>query len=143
MHLSLLLADTPPAAEPGANAAGMLIMFLPIIALVGFMFFMSRRQKKVMAAQSEFRNELAPGQEVMTGSGMFGTVVAVDNGNDRITIESGNTRTVWARAAIAKRIDAASTPAASTSTDASDAGTELADLDSAAREYQKLQGEDK
>ena len=47
---------------------------------------------------------LAPGQEIMTGSGMFGTVVAVDD--DIITIESiPGSQTRWLRAAIAKVIE--------------------------------------
>ncbi|WP_075828502.1 preprotein translocase subunit YajC [Cellulosimicrobium sp. CUA-896] len=42
----------------------------------------------------------------MTGSGLFGTIVDVDEEKDIITIESTpGSRTRWLRAAIAKRVD--------------------------------------
>ena len=58
------------------------------------------RQKEA----ARFRDLLAPGQEVMTGSGFFGTVSAVDG--DRITLASEGIRTVWLRQAIAKVVEA-------------------------------------
>ncbi|HEX5334012.1 MAG TPA: preprotein translocase subunit YajC [Cellulomonas sp.] len=81
--------------------------FLVIILIAfGAMWLMSSRTRKQQRAAADFRSHLAPGQEVMTGSGMFGTVVAVDD--DIITIEStpGN-QTRWLRAAIAKVIEPA------------------------------------
>ncbi|PVU81209.1 preprotein translocase subunit YajC [Cellulomonas sp. WB94] len=68
------------------------------------MWLMSSRTRKQQRAAADFRSHLAPGQEVMTGSGMFGTVVAVDD--DVITIESTpGSQTRWLRAAIAKVIE--------------------------------------
>lgn len=79
-------------------------LFLILILGVGAMFLMSRNQRKQQKAQQEFRANLAVGQQVMTGSGMFGEVVGVDG--DEITIEStpGN-RSRWLRAAIAKVVE--------------------------------------
>lgn len=79
-------------------------LFLILILGVGAMFLMSRNQRKQQKAQQEFRANLAVGQHVMTGSGMFGEVVGVDG--DEITIEStpGN-QSRWLRAAIAKVIE--------------------------------------
>ncbi|MCL2595686.1 MAG: preprotein translocase subunit YajC [Promicromonosporaceae bacterium] len=133
----LLLAEEPVA---GAAAGGALFMFLPILLLVGFMFFMSRNQRKKMAVQQAFRSELQPGDEVMTGSGLFGTIIDIDEDTDRITIDSAGSRSIWLRAAISKRVDAAATTTAATAVD-EDAAEELADLDSAQREYQKLKDE--
>lgn len=79
--------------------------FLVIILIAfGAMWLMSSRTRKQQRAAADFRSHLAPGQEVMTGGGMFGTVVAVDD--DIITIEStpGN-QSRWLRAAIAKVIE--------------------------------------
>ncbi|NMM17654.1 MAG: preprotein translocase subunit YajC [Cellulomonas sp.] len=68
------------------------------------MWFMSSRTRKQQRAAADFRSHLAPGQEVMTGGGMFGTVVAVVD--DIITIESTpGSQTRWLRAAIAKVIE--------------------------------------
>ncbi|WP_066462394.1 preprotein translocase subunit YajC [Sanguibacter suarezii] len=76
-----------------------------IIALAaGAMYLMSRSSRKKQKEAMAFRDNLQIGQEVMTGSGYFGTIVAVDD--DAITLEStpGNTSR-WLRAAIAKLID--------------------------------------
>lgn len=79
--------------------------FLVILALAfGAFWLMSSRTRKQQKAAQEFRNNLAPGDEIMTGSGLFGTVVEVDG--DVITVESTpGSQTRWIRAAIAKRID--------------------------------------
>jgi preprotein translocase subunit YajC len=129
-----------------------------IVVLLGLMFFMTSRQRKQQRAAQEFRNELAPGQEVMTGSGMFGTIVDVDEANDIITIESTpGTRSRWLRAAIAKRVDAPAdaaveagdtdpstsagtiAPAGSTSADVIDVPDDISGLDTAQREYRDQQ----
>ncbi|WP_264030404.1 preprotein translocase subunit YajC [Cellulosimicrobium sp. SH8] len=83
------------------------ISFILILALAaGAMFLMTSRTRKQQREAQNFRATLAPGQEVMTGSGMFGTIVDVDEDADVITIEStpGN-QSRWLRAAIAKLVD--------------------------------------
>ncbi len=83
------------------------ISFILILALAaGAMFLMTSRTRKQQREAQNFRATLAPGQEVMTGSGMFGTVVDVDDEADVITIEStpGN-QSRWLRAAIAKLVE--------------------------------------
>ena len=79
--------------------------FLVIILIAfGAMWLMSSRTRKQQRAAADFRSHLAPGQEVMTGGGMFGTVVAVDD--DIITLESTpGSQSRWLRAAIAKVIE--------------------------------------
>ncbi|KQY25654.1 preprotein translocase subunit YajC [Cellulomonas sp. Root485] len=65
---------------------------------------MSSRTRKQQRVAQEFRNNLVPGDEVMTASGLLGTVVAVED--DVITLESSpGAHTRWIRAAIAKKID--------------------------------------
>jgi len=78
--------------------------FVIILIAFGAMWLMSSRTRKQQRAAADFRSRLEPGQEVMTGSGMFGTVVAVDD--DVITIESTpGSQTRWLRAAIAKVVE--------------------------------------
>lgn len=78
-----------------------------LVALVAMMWWMSTRTKKRQRAAEEFRENLSVGQEVMTGSGLFGTIVAIDD--DRITLRSGNgvaaSTSEWLRQAIAKVIE--------------------------------------
>ena len=75
--------------------------------LVLLMFWMTSRTKKRQRAAEEFRDNLGVGQEVMTGSGLFGTIVAV--GDARVTLRSGNgadaSTSEWLRQAIAKVVE--------------------------------------
>jgi preprotein translocase subunit YajC len=75
-----------------------------IVVALGAMWLLQSRQRKMQREQLSFRDNLQPGQEVMTSSGMYGTVVAVED--DVITIEStpGN-ETRWIKAAIAKLVE--------------------------------------
>ena len=79
--------------------------FLIILVLAfGALWFMSSRTRKQQREAADFRANLAVGDEVMTGSGLFGTVTAVDG--DVVTLESTpGTETRWLRAAIARRVD--------------------------------------
>jgi preprotein translocase subunit YajC len=90
-------ANEAPAAQP-ANYG----LFIILALVLGAMWFMSRRSRKQQQQSMEFRSNLKPGDEVMTGSGLFGTVVEVDG--DAVTLETtpGGAHTVWLRAAIAK-----------------------------------------
>jgi preprotein translocase subunit YajC len=78
-------------------------LLLPFALVLGVMWLMTSRTRKQQRAAADFRANLEVGQEVMTGSGLYGTIVAVDG--DTITLEStpGN-RTRWIRAAIAKLV---------------------------------------
>jgi len=79
--------------------------FLIVIVIAfGAMWLLSNRTRKQQRAAVDFRSHLEVGQEVMTGSGLFGTVVAVDD--DIITLESTpGSQTRWLRAAIAKLVE--------------------------------------
>jgi len=80
------------------------VIWVILIALLGVMWFMSRRSRQQQQKAQEFRNNLKPGDDVMTHSGMLGTVVEVEG--DNITLESGpGSRSRWIRAAIAKIIE--------------------------------------
>ena len=81
----------------------MTTIFILVLAAVA-MVFMTRSSRKRQKEAMSFRDNLAVGQEVMTGSGYFGTIVAVED--DTITLETtpGNTSR-WLRAAIAKLVD--------------------------------------
>lgn len=81
-------------------------LFLPLllVVMVGSMFWLSSRNRKQQQAASAFRDNLQPGQEVMTGSGMYGTVVSVDD--DVVTLEtSPGVTTRWFKPAIAKLVE--------------------------------------
>ena len=78
---------------------------LVIIALaLGAMFFMTNRTRKQQRQAGDFRANLEIDQDVMTGSGYFGTIVDIDG--DTITLESvPGSQSRWIRAAIAKVVE--------------------------------------
>ena len=79
-------------------------LFLILALALGALWLMSSRTRKQQRAAQEFRNNLVAGDEVMTASGLLGTVVAVED--DVITLESSpGAHTRWIRAAIAKKIE--------------------------------------
>lgn len=74
-----------PLASP-SGGGGALIQFLPLIAIVAlFYFMMIRPQRKRQAQMAEMQRNLLPGNQVMTNTGMFGTIVDVDD--DGVTVE--------------------------------------------------------
>lgn len=92
------------AAATGTGGSSGIFLYVVLGALVLMMFFGSRRARKQQREASAFRDSLEVGTEVMTGSGFFGTIVAVEG--DRITLaaEDGG-RTTWIRQAIAKVVE--------------------------------------
>jgi preprotein translocase subunit YajC len=78
-------------------------MLIILVLAFGAMWLMTSRTRKQQREAADFRANLEVGQEVMTGSGLYGTIVAVDG--DTITLEStpGN-QSRWIRAAIAKLV---------------------------------------
>jgi preprotein translocase subunit YajC len=76
-----------------------LLVFLAI-AFAG-MLFLSNRTRKQQRAAASFRDTLKVGDEVMTGGGLFGTIIDIDG--DVITLESpSGAQTDWLRAGISK-----------------------------------------
>ena len=70
-----------------AQAAGGSLLSSPIVMLVLMFvimwFFMIRPQRKQQKAIEAFRNSLSVGQQVVTSSGVYGTVKDIINENGR------------------------------------------------------------
>lgn len=82
-------AATLPVIAQQAQGGGGSLLVLVAFALLALMLFLSfRKGKKVQQQQAQMRSTLAPGVEVMTGAGIFGTVVAVDTEAQRVTLET-------------------------------------------------------
>ena len=76
-------------------------LILIFAVLLVFMFFSSRKARRQQMEKVAFQNDLQPGQEVLTASGLLGTVTAVDG--DIVTLEHApGSVTTWVRAAIAR-----------------------------------------
>ena len=81
-----------------------LVVFLPLLIILGaFMFFASRRQKKAMQATIDLHNSLAVGDRVHTTSGLEGTIVDVTDDSVDLEIAPGVV-TTWMKLAVRDRI---------------------------------------
>jgi preprotein translocase subunit YajC len=115
---------------------------LLILVTVGLLVLLTASRRRQQRAQQSLQSKLAPGSEVMTGSGMFATVVSVEDSVVILETAPGQ-QARWDRRAVARVLstpedadsaDAASADAASadaTLDDASPDDTSLDDIDSA------------
>ncbi|WP_432564774.1 preprotein translocase subunit YajC [Kineococcus sp. SYSU DK003] len=86
------------------GSSSSLFFLLIMAALLVFMFSRTRKQQK---AQQQMQNSVGPGAEVMTTSGMFGTVV--ERTDEYVVIEvAPGLQTRWTPRAVARVV----TPAA-------------------------------
>jgi preprotein translocase subunit YajC len=82
-----------------------LIVFLPLLIVVGFfMFVASRRQKKAMQATIDLHESLQIGDRVHTTSGMEATIAGITDDSVELEIAPGVV-TTWMKLAIRDRIE--------------------------------------
>ncbi len=81
------------------------LMFPLLLVLLAVPLFLSaRKQKRAAAEQQQLQNSLAPGDKVMTTSGLYGTVADASH-DTTIDIEiSEGVVTRWLRAAIREKV---------------------------------------
>jgi|SRR5699024_6018489 len=82
------------------------VMLIFLVVIFGMLFLMMSRNRKQQRQTTEMRQSLAVGDEVMTSSGMYGTVTALEG--NVVTIESvPGQPTRWFLHAIGKKVDPA------------------------------------
>ncbi|GGC82505.1 hypothetical protein GCM10011512_06540 [Tersicoccus solisilvae] len=88
------------------------LFLIMLVVLIFLIFTMFRRNKKAQTEAQERKSSMAPGQQVMTSYGLFGTVVSVDAPENKVVLElsPGNTATVHLQS-VTKIIDPAETSA--------------------------------
>ncbi len=88
-----------------------LTSILPLILLVVvFYFLLIRPQRKRQQEAVKMQNSLTPGTRVMTTTGLFATVVAVDNEDVILEVAPG-IETRWVKAAIGRVVTPGDAPA--------------------------------
>jgi preprotein translocase subunit YajC len=86
------------------GSLGNLMFPLLLVLLAVPLFLSARKQKRAAAEQQSLQNSLAPGDKVMTTSGLYGTVADASH-DTTIDIEiSEGVVTRWLRAAIREKI---------------------------------------
>jgi preprotein translocase subunit YajC len=93
-------SNSKTTTSAGSSAAS--LIFLLVIALAAYFFFF-RPRSQAARRQRDTLMEIGPGDEVLTGAGIFGTVLDVMD--DRVTLETApGTRITVLRSTIARRI---------------------------------------
>jgi preprotein translocase subunit YajC len=107
---SLFSFLAPPPGQQGSGA--MMIVVIQIGALLAIFWFLLIRPQRQQAKQhEEMLKALKRGDEIVTSGGIVGKVVHLKD--DRVTIESGESRLVVERERVAKVLTApAAEPAA-------------------------------
>lgn len=97
--LALLQAPAQGGGSPG------ILMVVQFAALIGiFYFLLIRPQRKAQKKHQQVLSELKRGDQVMTEGGILGEVVHL--ADDRITVKTGDTRLIVARAKISRVLNA-------------------------------------
>lgn len=80
------------------------VFLIFLVLIFGLLFLMMNRGRKQQREAAKVRSNLEVGDEIMTGSGLYGTITAIDG--DVITVESTpGVPTRWYRPAIGKKVD--------------------------------------
>lgn len=88
--LSMFLEQADPNAVPaGAGAVGMLI-YVVFFAVIIY-FLMIRPQKKQRVKTEEMHKQMEPGDNIMTTSGFYGTILDIVD-ETTIIVEFGNNK---------------------------------------------------
>lgn len=94
----------PLAAESQGSPLGSLVILVPL--MLAFYFVAIRPGRRRMQAMQAVQSSLAPGREVVTTAGLYGTVAEVDDDAGTITLEIAPGVTAkFARGAVMKVVD--------------------------------------
>jgi preprotein translocase subunit YajC len=100
------MIDMLAQSTPSTGGGNLSVTLLPLVLLGGFFYFlMIRPQKRQRANQQALLNSLEVGDDVMTGGGIFGTIVDMDEDEDIVTVEiAPGTRIRMVRAGISRKL---------------------------------------
>lgn len=136
MHIhvlaAVLLATTKAKSTKTTSSGGGYeeLIFIGLIVLAAWLLFFRPRSRQAQN-QRQLLSTLVPGDEVLTGAGIYGTVLDVYP--DRITIETApGTRMTVSRSTVARKVDPAAAPpgaAAPMQAELNGHGTYVADED--------------
>lgn len=94
------------AAEPGAERPPLSLQLLPLVAIAAAAYLLLfRPERERLRRQQSMLAGLKKNDRVVTSSGIYGTVAAVDTGSDRVVLrvdESANVKLTVTLASIAR-----------------------------------------
>lgn len=88
----------------GSQGGSSLVAFLPLLLMgVVFYFLLIRPQQRRARAQRELLSSVRVGDEVVTTAGVYGTITAIDDETDIVTLEiAPGTRIRMVRAGVGR-----------------------------------------
>lgn len=118
---------TAQGAEQGQEGGPDIMMIVLLVGLGLMIFMMMRSRKKQQRQVLEQRESMEPGMEVMTGSGIFGTIRHVNREENKVLLEvaPGVTMTVHIQAIVPQSQIPGGAPSGSTSAQETSTGTAL------------------
>ena len=99
-------AEPAAVAQPMANPLAQLLPFLPIVVL-GY-FLLIRPQQQQEKKRREMLGKIERNTRVLTTSGMYGTIVSIEDGSDTVVIRLGadpGVKVEFARSSIVRPVD--------------------------------------
>lgn len=96
--ISTVMSTSQPTGSESAGMGSMLMTFAPLVLIVVVMYFlMIRPQKKKEKKETEMRNNIQIGDEVVTAGGIVGIVFSIkedeqNKNNSTVVIETGGDR---------------------------------------------------
>lgn len=103
----MLLSNIAAAQQEPAAGSGLLTFLLPIALLVVFWLVLIRPQRKRQREVAEMQRNVESGERVMTGAGLIGTVVRVED--DEVVLEiAPGVEARFVRQAIVRKLDTSS-----------------------------------
>jgi preprotein translocase subunit YajC len=113
-RLPVLFAQAAPAADPGSG--GLLSNLLPFMAVpLLFYLLIWRPKQQEDRKRQEMLGTLKKNDKVLTGAGIYGTVVSVDDDQDRVVLRVDDDRGVriaFNRASVVRILEASHDKAA-------------------------------
>lgn len=102
---STLHAMAPAPAAPGAPAPNPLLSMMPLVIIVAMAYFLLfRPQLKAQKERAEMMKKLKEGDKVVLVSGVYATVVKVDEAEDVLTLKiAENVNVKAARSAVERQ----------------------------------------
>jgi preprotein translocase subunit YajC len=102
-HATILISAAK--STPTSSSSGNIVFFLVLIVVFFFIYrFFMRPRQRAAQTQRDTLMTLEPGDEVLTGAGIFGTVQHIQG--DRVTLWTGTGSTITVlRRTIARKLD--------------------------------------
>jgi preprotein translocase subunit YajC len=107
LFLAVIFTKTASAMGTGGQQGGGIAGFLPLIAIVViFYFLLIRPQTKRQREHKTLLSTLRKGDKVVTNSGMYGTIVGMDEKENKVVLKvAENVKIEFLKSSIAGRVE--------------------------------------